>query len=137
MRPALPALAILLSLAQVSAAQQITGLVDRVIDGDTFAFPGVSIRLCGIDAPERGAQGATASAQALRDLISNGTVRCIPVGEGTVCDGRSKKINRNRVVAQCFSGKLDLAAEQVKRGHACDWRRFSGGAYTYPGQCVK
>jgi endonuclease YncB( thermonuclease family) len=51
------------------------------------------------------------------------------MGEGTVCDGRSKPTSRDRVVAQCFLDKLDIAEEMVRSGTACDWPKFSGGHY--------
>ena len=37
--------------------------------------------------------------------------------------------NRNTVVAQCFLDDLDIAAEMVRSGNACDWPKFSGGHY--------
>ena len=38
-------------------------------------------------------------------MIEGKTIHCLQVGEGTVCDGRSKPNNRDRVVAQCFLDK--------------------------------
>ncbi|WP_394689019.1 thermonuclease family protein [Hoeflea sp.] len=125
----------LIALASPTAAESIEGHIDHVTDGDTFAFPGLNIRICGIEAPERGAPGFDAATQALEAIIGTKTVKCLPVGAGTICDGRSKTINRKRVVAQCFVDDVDIGAEMVRRGHACDWRKFSGGAY--PGGCVK
>jgi micrococcal nuclease len=124
-------LLILLS-GQASARGPLIGKVDRVKDGDDLHLcDGASchdIRLCGIDAPERHASARNAR-QALAELVMGKMVRCIPVGEGTVCDGRSKTTNRGRTVAQCFLGELDVAGVQAKAGHACDWEKFSGGYY--------
>ena len=117
-------------------AHEYNGWVARVVDGDTFDVAGpdgnVRVRLCGIDAPERGQFGALISTQHLRDLIEDKLVRCIQVGQGTPCDRRSRATNRNRIVAQCFYGALlsqDVAREMVCSGHAVDWPRFSNGYY--------
>lgn len=125
----------LMVLTGPAAAESIEGRIHHVTDGDTFAFPGLDIRICGIEAPERGAPGFEASTQALEAIIGTKIVKCLPVGAGTICDGRSKAINRKRVVAQCFVDDVDIGAEMVRRGHACEWQEFSGGAYS--GGCVK
>ena len=52
------------------------------------------------------------------------------VGEGSVCDGKSKPTSHDRTVAQCFIGKTDIADILVARGYACDWVKFSGGHYS-------
>lgn len=135
-RAALAATLVLMAFASGTAeAETIEGRIDHVTDGDTFALAGLNIRICGIDAPERGQPGADAATQALEALIGDRSVTCVPVGAGSVCDGRSETINRNRVVAQCFVDGSDIAAEMVQSGHACDWVKFSGGAY--PGGCSK
>lgn len=114
-------------------AADITGTVNKVIDGDTFdmrtAAGTVRIRFCGVDTPERGLPGFNEARVALERMIDRKVVRCVPVGQGTPCDGRSKPTNRERIVAQCFLGRADVAAEMVRAGHACDWTKFSGGHY--------
>lgn len=122
-------------LAQTSAAQTIVGTVTNVIDGDTFSFAGLRVRICGIDAPERHMPGGPEATHALETLISRKQVRCVPVGAGSACDTRSETVNRGRIVAQCFVGGTDVAAAMVGKGFACDWVKFSGGAY--PGGCTK
>jgi endonuclease YncB( thermonuclease family) len=116
-------------------AQTIEGTVKNIVDGDTFDFSGLRIRLCGIEAPEEGAHGSESAKEALTALVASKYVVCLPVGAGSVCDGRSKQFNRNRVVAQCFLDDSDIAALMVKNGHACDWPKFSGGAYR--GGCAR
>jgi hypothetical protein len=64
----------------------------------------VRVRICGIDAPERGQAGYGQAAGVLSSTIEGKTVHCLQVGEGTVCDGRSRPTSR-------------------------DWPRFSGGRY--------
>lgn len=115
-------------LAPASAAE-ISGVVTHVEDGDTFSVGVTAIRLCGIDAPESRAPGGDDSFAALYRMIRGRQVRCLPVGEGTPCDGRSQRMNRGRVVAQCFLEGADIAAAMVRAGFACDWPRYSGGAY--------
>lgn len=129
-------LTILIVLAASSTrAADLVGHVPSVADGDTFtlcAGAGAQcerIRLCGIDAPERGDALSAEATRAVRSMTEGTTVRCTPVGEGTVCDGRSDRRSGNRLVAQCFIGGKDIAAELVWQGLACDWVRFSGGHY--------
>src|ERR1700731_5248124 len=114
-------------------AADYLGTVTSVADGDTFTMESesgkVRVRICGIDAPERGQPGYGQAAGVLATMIEGKTVHCLQVGEGTVCDGGSKPKNRDRIVAQCFLDKLDIAGEMAKSGTACDWPKFSGGHY--------
>lgn len=114
-------------------ADDIKGQISRIIDGDTFDLAGKTIRLCGIDAPEHGDHGFAEAIVALSEITAGRTVRCVQVGQGTVCDGRSRPTNNGRVVAQCFVSDQDIADELVRRGVACDWGRFSGGHYSRDG----
>jgi endonuclease YncB( thermonuclease family) len=117
-----------------TAVPQIWAKVGRVIDGDTMDIcigaSCIRVRLCGIDAPERGERGYSEATDALRSIVSRETVSCTPVGQGTVCDGRSRATSYNRLVAQCFLGDSDIGGALVERGLACDWARFSGGHYS-------
>lgn len=117
------------------------GTAGRVVDGDTLwvCDRGVctKIRLCGIDAPERGQRGYQEATAALSRLVNGKIVRCVQVGGGTPCDGHSRPVNGDRIVAQCYAGSTDVAAELVRAGFACDWRRFSGGYYATPGGCSR
>ena len=116
---------------------RLTGTVGYVEDGDTFAICSAhlctKIRLCGMDAPERGQAGYQEAKAALDRLVGGKTVTCTQVGRGTPCDGRSSPTNRGRVVAQCFVEGDDLAQDMVDAGHACDWIKFSGGYYSLNG----
>jgi endonuclease YncB( thermonuclease family) len=127
------AAAVAMMLTWPATAADYLGKVTAVADGDTFTMESesgnVRVRICGIDAPERGQPGYGQAAGVLANLIEGKTVHCLQVGEGTVCDGRSKPNSRDRIVAQCFLDKLDIAEEMAKSGNACDWPRFSGGRY--------
>jgi micrococcal nuclease len=107
----------------------------RVIDGDTIDLcsgPDCQrIRLCGIDTPECGQPSYGAARRALTAIAPGEDLRCIAVGRGSVCDGRSRPSSHGRTVAQCFHSRWgDIAGEMVARGHACDLTQFSGGHYT-------
>ena len=130
----------LLSLALVATpvmADPITGPVTKIRDGDTFLVNRQPIRLCGVDAPERKTNAGKKATAFITQAIKGKTVRCIPVGEGTVCDGRSRPTNHDRIVAQCFIQGRDIAEILVRSGHACDWPKFSGGAYRVVGGCSR
>jgi endonuclease YncB( thermonuclease family) len=122
-----------LMLTLPAMAADYLGKVTSVADGDTFTMESesgkVRVRICGIDAPERGQPGYGQAAGVLANMIEGKTVHCLQMGEGTVCDGKSKPTSRDRIVAQCFLDKLDTAEEMVRSGTACDWPKFSGGHY--------
>lgn len=109
--------------------------MEKIIDGDTFYFQSLKIRICGIEAPDRGDPGFNEATTELATITKGRQVTCTPVGAGSVCDKRSDLFSHGRVVAQCFVDNNDIAAHMVKTGHACDWIKFSGGAY--PGGCRK
>ena len=140
----IPLAAILVASTQSVQAQVYTGIVVHIRDGDTFVIVDdngggeeVPVRLCGVDSPERGQKGYRAAKKALTLLIHGKTVRCVQVGGKTPCDGRSPRKSRDRIVAQCFVGELDIAAEMVRSGNACDWQRFSDGYYRLdPTTCI-
>jgi endonuclease YncB( thermonuclease family) len=121
-----------------NAAAQFSGRA-AVVDGDDIelsadAGPPKRIRLCGIDAPEQGCPGYGEAIREFRTLVEGKQVRCIQVGAGTPCDGRSKSENRGRIIAQCFVENTDVAGRLVERGVACDWKKFSGGYYSRNGK---
>ncbi|SIO36146.1 nuclease homologue [Rhodovulum sp. ES.010] len=91
-----------------------------IVDGDTLSAGDTGIRLWGIDAPERGEDGAAAATAALADLAGAGPLRC-----------EVKDVDPyRRIVARCVTPDgRDLACELVAQGHARDWPRYSGGAY--------
>src|ERR1700761_5379705 len=88
-----------------------------VVDGDAIAVhagdKSISVRLCGIDAPEARHAGGTESSATMATLVEGKEVQCVQVGGGTPCDGRSKPTNHKRVVAQCFVDGVDISKEMV------------------------
>lgn len=81
--------------AGTAGATDIVGTIGKVIDGDTFwlcdADRCQKVRICGIDAPERGRPGSNMARDRMEKLVIGKTVRCRQVDEGTPCDGRSKR----------------------------------------------
>ena len=130
-------LCLALILPAIALADTITGPVAHVRDGDTFVIGRQPIRLCGVQAPEKGRRGAKEATAYLTRLVRGKAVRCIPVGEDTPCDGRSSRRSHDRTVAQCFVQGRDIAEAMVAAGHACAWVRYSGQAYTGPGRCER
>ena len=79
-------------------AADYLGKVLAVSDGDAFTMEAdgakVRVRICGLDAPERGQAGYGQAAGVLSSMIEGKTVHCLQVGEGTVCDGRYRPTSR-------------------------------------------
>ena len=106
-----------------------TAFAQSVVDGDTLYVGRLKYRLCGIDAPEMGHPGYHQAIDYLHTLVRGKKIECIPVGQGTPCDGRSRTRSHDLIVAQCFVDGEDLAAKMVRAGYAKDWPKFSGGYY--------
>lgn len=96
----------------------------RVVDGDTIEVAGVTVRLFGIDAPEKaqtcsGSQGEWAcgvwAGRELEAAIAGRTVTCIPQDTDRY----------GRIVADCLAEGEDLGAWQVGIGAAEAYRRYS------------
>jgi hypothetical protein len=91
----------LIVLCSQAVAADYLGKVLAVSDGDTFTMESgsgkVRVRICGIDAPERGQPGYGQAAGVLSNMIEGKTLHCLQVGEGTVCDaGRSRPATRRQ-----------------------------------------
>lgn len=103
----------------------LTGMVDRVSDGDTIDIGGQRIRLPGIDAPEwnqtcRTADGSDwdcgkAAASRMRELTRNRTLSCRPEGHDRY----------RRLLAVCHDGRLDIAQALVADGYAIATDRYA------------
>ena len=121
---------ILASMISAAATQRavaddlgtVEARVARVVDGDTFKLSGQSqsIRVWGLDAPERNKAGGSAATAALNALISGQTLSCVVVD-----------IDRyQRLVGQCFlpDGR-DITAAMIMTGTATEYCRYSKGYY--------
>lgn len=121
-------------LATIARTEEMPGIATHVTDGDTFRLCAngrcKSIRLCGVNAPESDETGFEAARDGMQRLIEGKPVVCVPVGEGTVCDGRSGAKSHNRLVAQCYTATgIDIGRELVRLGLGWECPNFSGGQY--------
>lgn len=88
---------------------------ERIVDGDTFkvVYDGelTSVRMIGINAPERNdARGAAATA-ALAKLIAGKVVRL-------EFPGPRKRDNFGRLLCKVYVGDMDVGAKMIRQGHA-------------------
>lgn len=111
--------AFVVALAAEPARADFTGRVVNVADGDTVTVLAdrreVRVRLAGIDAPERGQPHARAARQSLASLVAGRTV---------TVHGRGEDVY-GRLLGEIRVEMLDVNAEQVRRGYAWVFRRYS------------
>ncbi len=111
--------ALAVALAAEPACADFTGKVVTVADGDTVTVLAdrreVRVRLAGIDAPERGQPHARAARQSLASLVAGRTV---------TVHGRGQDVY-GRLLGELRVDVLDVNAEQVRRGYAWVFRRYS------------
>lgn len=103
--------------------------VERIVDGDTFKvlYDGdlTSVRILGIDTPERGQPGFQEATAATRDLIE---------GQAVTLTFEGKKRDRfGRLLAYVATGECaDVGAELLRRGLADVYRKkLCGRAVEY------
>ncbi len=113
-----------LAMGAAALAQQPIVGKPSVIDGDTMRIGQMRIRLHGIDAPEAeqvcqagGKKWACGKAAtlALTQVIGTRWVTCLP----------KDKDQNGLVIAQCYSGPVDIAALLVRKGMALAYRPYS------------
>ncbi len=113
------ALAFALPFAPVEARADFRGNVVSVADGDTVTVlvgrTEIHVRLAGIDAPERGQPYATASRQSLASMVARRSVLVVERGRDRY----------GRVLGEMRADEVDVNAEQVRRGYAWVYRRYS------------
>ena len=111
---------VLLACTAVAAyAEQFTGKVIVVLDGDTVMVtrkggPPVKVRLAGIDAPEKAQQGGMASKESLSELVYRKQVSV----------NSHATDSYGRLVAHLSVDGLDVNAEQIKLGMAWEYSGF-------------
>ncbi|MEK6845087.1 MAG: thermonuclease family protein [Nanoarchaeota archaeon] len=84
--------------------------IDRVIDGDTVKSNETSIRLLGINTPEKNEKYYQEAKDSLNEMILNKTVRFEY--------GKDKKDRYNRTLAYIFLNNENINLKQVERGFA-------------------
>ena len=112
--------------ASKAAAPDVTGVVSRVVDGDTLVLtPGeggapITVRIEGIDAPESCQSGGREATEALKELVRGKTLTLRSVARD----------EHARTVGKLFDGTLDIGDRLVRDGHAWSMRfRNDKGPY--------
>lgn len=107
---------------QLFAANSLEGFVKSCHDGDTCRIEinqkSVSVRLSGVDAPEKKQIGGRESQKFMQDRIVGRTVQLR-------CQGRSYK----RRTCEIHLDGRDVGEELVRAGHAWDSPKYSKGRY--------
>jgi len=87
-----------------------TAFIDRVIDGDTVKSNETSIRLLGINTPERGEEYYSEAKEHLEDLVLNKTVR--------LEFGKEKEDRYGRTLAYLYYGNENINQKLIEEGYA-------------------
>jgi len=94
---------------------QRTFTVERIVDGDTFKVrydgESTSVRIVGINAPERRDPAGPVSTAALTGLIGGKMVRL------EFAEPR-KRDNFGRLLCKVYAGEVDVGRRMIENGHA-------------------
>lgn len=107
-------------LLSFSAWADFTGKVVGVSDGDTIIVLDINkvqhkVRLAEIDAPEKAQAFGSKSKQTLSALVHGKQVLVVEQGQDKY----------KRTIGRIYQGDLDVNAEQIKRGMAWIYRKYS------------
>ena len=113
------ALALALFYALTASAEELTGKVVRVADGDTITVLGPGnqqhkIRLMGIDAPEKAQPFGNKSRESLSSMVA---------GRNVVVEWH-KRDRYGRLVGQVFADSHDVGLVQIERGMAWHYKAY-------------
>ena len=97
----------------------------EIVDGDTIKVSGNTVRLNGIDAPEkrqqcRDSMGETYNCRIVATEALRGKIAENPV----FCD-QAEEDYYGRIIGTCYLGELDLNGWMVQQGHALAYREYS------------
>jgi endonuclease YncB( thermonuclease family) len=87
---------------------EVDGRLLRPIDGDTFSYNGIKVRVRGIDAPEIGTPGGFEATQRLAALLREGSIKIVPISHDVY----------GRTVADVFLDGQNLADVLIAEGYA-------------------
>ncbi len=103
------------------------GVVERIIDGDTIIINGTSIRLLGINCPEKSEEFSLQAKEFLEKKILNKTIR--------IEFGKQKTDKYGRTLAYVFLGNENINLALIKEGFANPY--FPKGQDKYSSQFYK
>lgn len=100
-----------------------------IVSLSEFRVAGKAIVLCGV-ANQKPASLQPLLIDAARKALNGQEVRCVPVGQGTPCDGNSAASFGRMAVMQCKTAAgVDVAGDLAERGILCGLPAQAGGAY--------
>ena len=106
-------------LLSLFSAPDLTGRVVSVTDGDTLAIlvdqKRITIRLDGIDAPEKSQAFGTRSRQSLADLVFGKSVRVVT----------KSKDRYGRTIGVVYLDDMNVNAKQIENGLAWHYKKYS------------
>jgi endonuclease YncB( thermonuclease family) len=102
-------------LPLVGASKQLQGRA-QVLGADLLRVGSTTVRLAGIEVPERGQNCGTASRRWRCDTAAEAGLNRLAGGRTLHCS-LSGSDSAGRALATCTSGKTDINAELVRRGH--------------------
>lgn len=109
---------VLVCLSAFASAEEFSGKVVAVMDGDTLlvirdGHP-VKVRLAGIDAPEKAQPFGMASKKSLAEMVKGKQIQATS----------SAVDDYGRLIAKVYVGEVNVNHEQVRRGMAWEYSRF-------------
>ena len=94
-------------------------MVDYVIDGDTFVADGKTVRIWGVDTPEKDEPFYEAAKLTLELMIDGALLDCTFIAKGKY----------RRDVMRCYAGDTDIGSALVEKGLAKDANNYLDGYY--------
>ena len=112
-------------VALPAVAEEITGTVTHIRDGDTIEVDGTAIRLQGVAAPEMHEPGGHEARGYMVEMVLHQEVACDLTGERS----HDLPIGVCQLLQKPTVGGGDLGAMIISVGLARDCPRFGGGRY--------
>lgn len=97
----------------------------EIVDGDTIKISGESIRLKGIDAPEKKQECKDSEGQNYNcGIVATEALKAKIGSNSVICKG-TEKGSWDRPIRTCYLNGLDLNAWMVRQGQALVYRKYS------------
>lgn len=120
---ALVLIGLAVALAVLGRSERLEGRA-RIVDGDTLALGGRTIRLAGMDAPELGQSCGPEAARYRCGERAREELRGLAAGREVACRVTGRDRYR-RALATCAVEGRDLGAALVRRGWAVGYRGYA------------